>query len=55
MWEFYLAGAEVTFRRHEYMVWQMQLSRTVDAVPLTRDYALDWERAHGAGKAERAA
>jgi cyclopropane-fatty-acyl-phospholipid synthase len=55
MWEFYLAGAEVTFRRHEYMVWQMQLSRTVDAVPLTRDYALDWERAHGAEKAERAA
>jgi cyclopropane-fatty-acyl-phospholipid synthase len=55
MWEFYLAGAEVTFRRHEYMVWQMQLSRTVDAVPLTRDYALDWERAHGAENAERAA
>jgi cyclopropane-fatty-acyl-phospholipid synthase len=55
MWEFYLAGAEVTFRRHEYMVWQMQLSRTIDAVPLTRDYIVDWERAHGAEKAERAA
>jgi len=55
MWEFYLAGAEVTFRRHEYMVWQMQLSRTIEAVPLTRDYIVDWERAHGAEKAERAA
>jgi cyclopropane-fatty-acyl-phospholipid synthase len=46
MWEFYLAGSEVTFRRHEYMVWQMQLSRDVDAVPLQRDYVVDWERAH---------
>jgi cyclopropane-fatty-acyl-phospholipid synthase len=55
MWEFYLAGAEVTFRRHEYMVWQMQLSRTIEAVPLTRDYIVDWERAHGAEKSERAA
>jgi cyclopropane-fatty-acyl-phospholipid synthase len=55
MWEFYLAGAEVTFRRHEYMVWQMQLCRSIEAVPLTRDYIVDWERAHGAEKAERAA
>jgi len=57
MWEFYLAGAEVTFRRHEYMVWQMQLSRTIDTVPLTRDYVTDWERAHRAElkKNERAA
>jgi cyclopropane-fatty-acyl-phospholipid synthase len=57
MWEFYLAAAEVTFRRHEYMVWQMQLSRTIDTVPLTRDYVTDWERAHRADleKKERAA
>ncbi|HEX3499379.1 MAG TPA: cyclopropane-fatty-acyl-phospholipid synthase family protein [Stellaceae bacterium] len=46
MWEFYLAASEVTFRRHEYMVWQMQLTRTVDAVPLQRDYIVDWERSH---------
>jgi cyclopropane-fatty-acyl-phospholipid synthase len=55
MWEFYLAASEVTFRRHEYMVWQMQLACTVDAVPLQRDYIVDWERAHTAGATERAA
>jgi cyclopropane-fatty-acyl-phospholipid synthase len=55
MWEFYLAGSEVTFRRHEYMVWQMQMARRVDAVPLQRDYALDWERTHKTTAAERAA
>ena len=26
------------------MVFQMQLAKAVDAVPLTRDYMLDWER-----------
>jgi cyclopropane-fatty-acyl-phospholipid synthase len=55
MWEFYLAGSEVTFRRHEYMVWQMQMARRVDAVPLRRDYALDWEHTHKASAAEQAA
>jgi cyclopropane-fatty-acyl-phospholipid synthase len=55
MWEFYLAGSEVTFRRHEYMVWQMQMARRVDAVPLRRDYALDWEHTHKAAAAEQAA
>ncbi len=38
MFEFYLAGAELAFRRNGHMVWQMQLSQQVDAVPLTRDY-----------------
>jgi cyclopropane-fatty-acyl-phospholipid synthase len=27
------------------MVFQMQLTRRQDAVPLTRDYITDWERA----------
>jgi cyclopropane-fatty-acyl-phospholipid synthase len=36
------------------MVFQMQLAKAVDAVPLTRDYMLDWERAHSAA-ADRAA
>jgi cyclopropane-fatty-acyl-phospholipid synthase len=36
------------------MVFQMQLAKTVDAVPVTRDYMLDWEREHS-GAAERAA
>ncbi len=38
MFEFYLAGAELAFRRKGHMVWQMQLARQPDAVPLTRDY-----------------
>jgi hypothetical protein len=26
------------------MVFQMQLAKAVDSVPMTRDYMLDWER-----------
>lgn len=46
MWEFYLSGCEVAFRRLDQMVFQIQLARRQDAVPLTRDYMFDWERAH---------
>lgn len=46
MWEFYLVGCEVSFRRMDQMVFQIQLAKHQDAVPLTRDYMLDWERAH---------
>lgn len=45
MWEFYLAGCEASFRHVGHMVFQMQLARRQDAVPLTRDYVTDWERA----------
>jgi cyclopropane-fatty-acyl-phospholipid synthase len=44
MWEFYLIGAELGFRRLGNMVFQMQLARRQDAVPLTRDYITEWER-----------
>jgi cyclopropane-fatty-acyl-phospholipid synthase len=44
MWEMYLVGSEVAFRRGNHLVFQMQLARRVDTVPLTRDYMLDWER-----------
>tara|TARA_R110000824_G_scaffold155226_7_gene327883 strand:+ start:41354 stop:42595 length:1242 start_codon:yes stop_codon:yes gene_type:complete len=41
MWEFYLAASETSFR-HEGMVnFQMQLTRKVDTLPLTRDYMLE--------------
>jgi cyclopropane-fatty-acyl-phospholipid synthase len=43
MWEFYLVGSEIAFRRQGHMVWQMQMAREVDTVPLTRDYV--YERA----------
>lgn len=42
MWEFYLAGCEMAFRHQGHMVFQMQLARTADAVPATRDYL--WDR-----------
>jgi len=54
MWEMYLVASEIAFRRQDHMVFQIQLSKAVDAVPLTRDYMLDWEREHS-GAAERAA
>jgi len=38
MWEFYLAGSEMGFRRDGHMVIQFQLSKEQTAVPLTRDY-----------------
>ena len=38
MWEFYLAASEIAFRHRDHMVFQLQLARKVDAVPLTRDY-----------------
>lgn len=44
MWEFYLAGSEVSFRYNGMMVFQIQLAKSVDAVPLTRDYIGESER-----------
>jgi cyclopropane-fatty-acyl-phospholipid synthase len=43
MWEFYLASAEASFRYNNLMVFQMQLAKSIDAVPLTRDYLSTWE------------
>ncbi len=38
MFEFYLAGSELSFRREHMMVFQVQLAHRQEAVPLTRDY-----------------
>ena len=46
MWEFYLIGSEIAFRRLGQMVFQMQLSKQVDNVPTTRDYMRQWETAN---------
>jgi cyclopropane-fatty-acyl-phospholipid synthase len=47
MWEFYLAGSETSFR-HEGMVnFQMQITRKIDALPITRDYMAESERGFG--------
>ena len=48
MWEFYLAGCEVSFRYMNQMVFQIQLAKRQDAVPLTRDYIVHAERGDGA-------
>ncbi len=45
MWEFYLAGCEASFRYAGLVVYQIQLAKRQDAVPLVRDYVTDWERA----------
>jgi cyclopropane-fatty-acyl-phospholipid synthase len=54
MWEYYLVGCELSFRYLGQMVFQMQLSRRLDTVPLTRDYIAEFER-HHAGRAVSAA
>ncbi|MGH6828289.1 MAG: class I SAM-dependent methyltransferase [Rhizomicrobium sp.] len=38
MWEFYLAGAEMAFRHDRQVVFQIQIAKRVDSLPLTRDY-----------------
>jgi cyclopropane-fatty-acyl-phospholipid synthase len=41
MWRFYLAACEQTFRHGPQAVFQFQLSRDINSVPLTRDYLYD--------------
>jgi cyclopropane-fatty-acyl-phospholipid synthase len=43
MWEFYLAGSETSFRVDGHMVFQLQLAKRNDVVPLTRDYIAERE------------
>ena len=43
MFEFYLCGAEIAFRREGHMVFQIQLAHRQTAVPLTRDYITAFE------------
>lgn len=44
MFEFYLVGAELAFRVQGHMNFQLQLTRSIDAVPFTRDYMFERER-----------
>ncbi len=44
MWEFYLAGSEAAFRYQGLVVFQVQLVKRVDALPITRDYMVDGEQ-----------
>ncbi len=38
MWEFYLSMSETAFRYQDIAIFQVQLARRQEAVPLTRDY-----------------
>ncbi len=53
MFEFYLAGSELSFRREHQMVFQIQMAHEPMAVPLTRDYITAANRAdpHTVGSA----
>jgi cyclopropane-fatty-acyl-phospholipid synthase len=44
MWEYYLSMAETAFRCERVVVFQLQLTHRVDAVPITRDYMFAEER-----------
>jgi len=43
MWEFYLASSETAFRVDGHMVFQIQLAKSQDVVPRTRDYIVERE------------
>lgn len=45
MWEMYLLASEMAFRVQYITVLQLQLTREVDVLPITRDYMLETERA----------
>lgn len=45
MWEFYLAGSEAAFRWQDLVVFQIQVAKRNDTLPVTRDYMVETERA----------
>ena len=40
MWEYYLSMSEAAFRHEGVVVFQIQLTRRVDTLPITRDYLM---------------
>ena len=51
MWEFYLQGCEAAFRHSGLTVFQLQLTKKIDVLPITRDYMFSEERRLMAGEA----
>jgi len=43
MWEFYLAASELSFLHQDMMVFQIQITKSLDTLPTTRDYITRWE------------
>ena len=52
MWEFYLQACEAAFRHSGLTIFQLQLTKQIDPLPVTRDYMLEEERRLAAGEAE---
>lgn len=52
MWDFYLTACQYTFSHGRNLVYQMQLGRTRDAVPITRDYISEAEARYRAREPE---
>lgn len=44
MWEFYLAASEASFRHDGMVVYQIQIAKHLNALPITRDYMIEAER-----------
>jgi len=55
MWLFYLALCEIGFRYRTMMVFQLQLAKRIDSLPITRDYMYEWESAHSSKPHDHAA
>lgn len=49
MWEFYLAGSEMAFRHNGLAVFQIQLAKRIDSVPMTRAYIEEREHEYASG------
>ena len=45
MWEFYLSMSEAAFRYQDIAIFQVQLARRQESVPLTRNYIGEREAA----------
>jgi cyclopropane-fatty-acyl-phospholipid synthase len=45
MWEMYLLGCEMVFRVQDLTVLQLQITRQIDALPITRNYMIEEEQA----------
>lgn len=44
MWDFYLAASEMAFRHQGMVVFQIQMAKRQEAIPLTRDYIVQEEQ-----------
>lgn len=45
MWEMYLLGCEMAFKHQYLSVMQMQITREINTLPITRDYMMQTEKA----------